>query len=181
MSYLLVVGVLTVPFSLPILRIDSTQDFADNFKFLRLPVKEFNGQNFNGSPFLSGRLGWDELVREVAETYDGLPAEDRAVAGIYADWYMPAGAIDQLGSQYNLPHAVSGSLTYYLWGPGYSWDVMIIITNKTNNMAVFFEECELKRTVQHEYNVPVSRLVIFVCRKPKVSPDVIWSSMKSYR
>ena len=75
---------------------------------LHLTVKEFNGMTFIHSPFLAGRLGWEELVREVAGVYDELPAEDRAVAGIYADWYMPAGAIDQLGPQYGLPHAVSG-------------------------------------------------------------------------
>jgi hypothetical protein len=180
-AYLLAVGVITAPLTLPILPAKLLPSFADTFMSLSPPVKEFNGQTFSYSPLLPGRLGWDELVQKVAGVYDELPAKDRAVAGIYTDWYMPAGAIDQLGPQYGLPHAVSGSLTYYLWGPGYSWGVMIIVTNKTNNMAVFFDECELKETVQHEYDVPVSRLVIYVCRKPKVSSDVIWSSMKSYR
>ena len=94
---------------------------------------------------------------------------------------MPAGAIDQLGSQYGLPHAVSGHLTYYLWGPGYSWEVMIIITGRTNNMAVFFDECELKTVSKRGDDALGGDLYIHVCRKPKVSPDVIWSSMESYR
>jgi hypothetical protein len=72
-------------------------------------------------------------------------------------------------------------LTYYLWGPGYSWDVMIVVTSKTNNLSVFFDECEMKKAVQTEYDVPVGRLFIFVCRNPEVPADVIWSSMKSYR
>jgi hypothetical protein len=117
----------------------------------------------------------------VAEVYDELPAEDRAIAGIYSDWYMPAGAVDQLGPQYGLPHAVSGSLTYYLWGPGFSWDTMIIVTGRVNNLAVFFDECEVKREVQFKYEVPFGKLFIHVCKKPKVPADVIWSSMKSYR
>jgi hypothetical protein len=113
--------------------------------------------------------------------YDALPEEERKVVGIYTDWYMSAGAIDQLGPQYGLPHAVSGSLTYYLWGPGYSWDVMIIVSETPNTVALFFDECELKGTVQHQYDPPVGRPSISVCRRPKVPPDVFWPNIKSYR
>jgi hypothetical protein len=180
-AYLLAVGLLTIPLSLPILPADLLPAYAGAFRFLYPPQKEFNGATWSYSPLLTGRLGWDELVREVAGVYDDLPAEDRAVAGIYTDWYMSAGAIDQLGPQYGLPHAVSGSLTYYLWGPGYSWDVMIIVTDKTNNVSVFFDACELKTVVPYDYDPPVGRPYLYVCRKPKVSADAIWSSMKSYR
>ncbi len=102
------------------------------------------------------------------------------MAGIYTDWYMQAGAIDQLGPAYGLPHAVSPSLTYYLWGPGYSWEVMLLVTPRTNNLSVFFDACELKGPVQ---SVPGGQggLYIFVCRTPKVPANVIWSSLKSYR
>ena len=180
-AYLLVVGAVAIPLTLPILPANLLPAFADNFKSLSPTVKEFNGQAFKYSPLIFGRLGWDELVQEVARVYNELPAEDRKIAGIYADGYGPAGAIDQLGPKYGLPHAVSGALTYYLWGPGYSWDVMIIITNKTNNMSVFFDECELKTTIHYEYDVPFGPPYIYVCRKPKVSADVIWSSVKSFR
>ncbi|MCL4271314.1 MAG: glycosyltransferase family 39 protein [Anaerolineales bacterium] len=180
-AYLVAVGVVVIPLSLPILPMDATAKFADTFKPLYRPVKEFNGVTFVHSPLLSGRLGWEELVREVGGVYDALPEAERTVAGIYTDWYMSAGAIDQLGPQYGLPHAVSGSLTYYLWGPGYSWDVMIIVSEHPNTVALFFDECELKGTVQHQYDPPVGRPTILVCRSPKVSPDVFWPNMKSYR
>ena len=95
---------------------------------------------------------------------------------------MPAGAIDHLGPQYGLPHAVSGSLTYYLWGPGYSWDTMIIIGGKINNLDVFFKECELKREVQDKYDLQMmGKLYIHVCRKPVIPADRIWATMKMYR
>jgi hypothetical protein len=154
--------------------------FADRFRIFYQPLREFNVA-WSYPPFLTGRLGWDELVREVARVYDELPAEERVIAGIYADWYMPAGAVDLLGPQYGLPHAVSGFLTYYLWGPGYSWDVMILVTSRTNNMSAFFDECELKVVGQHVYDAPVGQPYIYVCRKPKVPADVIWSSVKSFR
>jgi 4-amino-4-deoxy-L-arabinose transferase-like glycosyltransferase len=96
-AYLLITGVSSVLISLPILPIDRVQAFANAFKPLNPPIKEFNGLTFYTSPILSGRLGWEELVQDVAEVYDELPQKDRAIAGIYADWYSPAGAIDELG------------------------------------------------------------------------------------
>ena len=179
--YLLVGGILAFPLSLPILPFDQVLVLVEKYKSLYPPMKEFNGSAVSAAEILSGRIGWGEAVREVARVYDDLPAEERAVAGIYTDWYPDAGAIDQLGPQYGLPHAVSGSLTYYLWGPGYSWEVMILLTNRTNNMSVFFEECELKTVIENEPNRFMFSHHIFVCRKPKVSADTIWSSVKLFR
>jgi hypothetical protein len=179
-AYLLAGGMLVIPFSLPIVPADQLPAFATTFN-LDLPLKDFKGAAWRYSPLLSGRLRWDELVQDVAKVYDELPSKDRAVAGIYTDWYSPAGAIDLLGPQYGLPLAVSGALTYYLWGPGYSWEVMIIVTDKTNELAAFFEACERKATARYEYDVPVGRPQIYVCRKPKASAETIWRSQKLYR
>ncbi len=180
--YLFVTGVYILPASLPILPLDHFQSFyGETGKPLYQSVKEFNGAPSYYPFLLSGRIGWDKLTQDVAGVYDKLPAQDRAVAGIYADFWMDAGAIDLLGPQYGLPHTVSGSLTYYLWGPGYSWDVMIIITTKTNPLAVFFDECELQATTQRGFDTSTGPVSIFVCRKPKISADKIWGGLKSYR
>jgi 4-amino-4-deoxy-L-arabinose transferase-like glycosyltransferase len=178
--YLLAAGAINISFSLPVIPMDLLPAVIRPFQYLYQPLREFNYGSNNPPIFLSGRVGWEDLVREVAGVYNSLPPEDRSVAGIYADFYVTAGAVDQFGPQYKLPHAVSGSLTYYLWGPGYSWDVMIIITDRTNKMAVFFEKCEQKAVTQREY-VGSTRFYIFVCRKPKVPPDAIWSSVKYFQ
>ncbi|CAG0933521.1 hypothetical protein TFLX_03090 [Thermoflexales bacterium] len=177
--YLLAGGVLAVPLSLPIVPPDQLSTLADPFNHLR--PQDFNGGSSRYSPLLTGRLRWDELVQDVAQVYNDLSPQDRAVAGIYADWYSSAGAIDLLGPRSGLPHAVSGALTYYLWGPGYSWEVMIIVTDKSNEMTVFFDECERAATARYEYDSPVGRPNFYICRKPKISADEIWSSMALYR
>ena len=177
--YLLAGGVLAVPLSLPIVPPDQLSAFADPSSNLR--TRDFNGGSSQYSPLLTGRLRWDELVQDVAQVYEELPPQDRAIAGIYADWYASAGAIDLLGPQYGLPHAVSGALTYYLWGAGYSWDVMIVVTDKSNELAVFFDECTLTATARYEYDLPVGHPNFYVCRNPKISADKIWSSLELYR
>jgi hypothetical protein len=180
-GYLIVIGVLAALLVLPIMPPDRLPAHVDRFKVLYHTIREFRGVYWQYPPTLSGRLGWDGLVEDVAAVYDALPEEDRAIAGIYSDWYMPAGAIDMLGPQYDLPHAVSGSLTYYLWGPGYSWEVMVMVGRRTNDAGVFFEECELKHIAEYDLTQPVNQPYIYVCRKPKVTADVIWGGTKNFR
>ena len=175
--YLLIVGMVNVSFSLPVIPIDQLPDVTGSYQYLYAPLREFNGGSNNPPIFLSGRIGWEELVRDVADVYNALSPEDRAVAGIYADVYPTAGAIDQFGPEYGLPHAVSESLTYYFWGPGNSWDVMLIISDRMNSMSVFFDKCEQKTVTEREY---VGRLhfYIFVCRDPKVPINRIWTKVR---
>lgn len=178
-------GILVTPLTLPILPLESLSAYVNKFEFIDNPTEEFNN-NYSEYPINLGlRIGWEELVSKVAEVYNELPPEDRKVAGIYANWYGPASAIDYFGPQYGLPHAVSGHLTYYLWGPGYSWDVMIMLTNNispvnTTTMSLFFSECELKGRVFNPYTIPLNQLNIYVCRKPLLSPEEIWKKMEFY-
>jgi hypothetical protein len=175
--YLLIVGLVNVSFSLPVIPMDHLSEVIGSYKFLYAPLREFNGGSNNPPIFLSGRMGWDALARDVADVYHALPPQDRAVAGIYTDVYPTAGAIDQFGPQYGLPHAVSESSTYYFWGPGYSWDVMILVSDRMNNMAVFFDTCEQKAVTQREY-VGRLRFYIFVCRDLKVPVNKIWTKVR---
>jgi hypothetical protein len=175
--YLLIAGMVNVSFSLPVIPINLLPDVIGSYKYLYAPLKEFNGGSNDPPIFLSGRVGWEELARDVADVYNALPPEDHAVVGIYADVYPTAGAIDQFGPQYGLPHAVSESLTYYLWGPGYSWDVMIIISDRMNSMSVFFDKCEQKAISQREY-VGRLRFYIYVCRDLKVPVNRIWTKAR---
>jgi hypothetical protein len=166
--------------------IESLPAYSDPFEFLTNSTKEFNFESSEYPINLALRIGWEELVAKVADVYNGLPPEDRAVAGIYTNWYAPASAIDYFGPRYGLPHAVSGHLTYYLWGPGYSWKVMILLTNdvspiNTVSMSLFFEECQLKGRVFNPYTIPFNQLNIYVCRKPLMPPGEIWAHVKMYQ
>jgi len=179
-------GVLVAPSSLPILPIESLPAYVDRFGFLFNAHKVFNASDSDYPIQLGLRIGWEEMVRRVAAVYNGLSPEDRRVAGIYANWFAPASAIDFFGSQYGLPHAVSGHLTYYLWGPGYSWDVMILLANdfppiNTVSMSRYFEACALQGRVFNPYTIPINQLNIYVCRRPMLSPAEIWRQVEFYQ
>ena len=177
-GYVLSTGLFVLPASLPILSIDSIYSLPRSVKFWYQSIREFNAGSSYAPVLLTGRVGWDGFVRDVADVYEQLPPEERVVAGIYTDWYHTASAIDMYGPQYGLPHAVSGSLTYYLWGPGYSWDVMLIVTGRTNYLSMFFDECEQEADTGDD---SPDQFYIYVCKKPNIPVDMIWPNLKNYR
>ena len=174
-------GILVLPSSVPLLPIPQLKAYARHFSFLWEPIKDFNSPKSEYPQEFSNRIGWDELVEQVAHVYNGLSAEDKKKAGIWGDWYGPAGAIDVLGAKYGLPRAVSGHMNYYLWGPGeYSWDVMIFVTGAMDQLKGFFWEVDMKTVIQNDFAMPYNRLIIYVCRHPTIPPAAIWKYVKTY-
>jgi hypothetical protein len=179
-------GILVAPASLPILPIESLPAYFERVSFFDNSTLQ-SDVSYSEYPINLGlRIGWEELVGKVAEVYNGLPPEDRKVAGIYANWYAPASAIDFFGPQYGLPHPVSGHLTYYLWGPGSSWEVMLMLTNNlspinTTSLSLYFKECALKGRAFNEYTIPLNQLNIYVCRHPALPPEEIWQQLELYQ
>jgi hypothetical protein len=174
-------GLLVAPVTLPLLPLDLLPSYARVFGFLYKPVKDFNDPKSEYPQEFSNRIGWDDLVRTVAEVYHGLSPEDKAKAGIFCDWFGPAGAIDLLGPRYGLPHAVTGHLAYYSWGPGEnSWDVMILVSATIDTWRGFFEDVQEKAVITNDYAMPYNRNTVYVCRKPRMHPKVIWAYIKGY-
>jgi hypothetical protein len=181
--YLTAAGALVAPANLQIVPIDGLRAWADRFGFLYQSVKDYTYTKPEIPQEFAMRIGWENLVQAVARVYHELPPEDRAKAGIWADWYGPAGAIDLFGPRYGLPHAVSGHKTYYLWGPGeYSWDVMIVVTSiNTRNFLMSYLTMDLKDVVQNEHAMPWDREIgIYVCKNLTVSKEGLWEAMRLY-
>lgn len=81
------------------------------------PVKaETHMQSLLMQP-IADQFGWEQMVQEVAAIYNGLPQGERSRTGILTGNYGEAGAIDQFGFRYGLPHAWSRHQNYWLWGP----------------------------------------------------------------
>jgi hypothetical protein len=182
LSSLLLAGVVIAPPNLPLLPPPVMTKYADSFGFLYKPIKAGPFPTTDFPPILENRLGWDKLAQIVAAVYDGLPEEERADVGIYADWFGPAGAINHFGPVYGLPRAVSGHLTYYLWGPGYSWNEMIVATINIDGFRYFFGDIQQKALFVNEHASPVSTNIgVYVCKAPIKSAKVIWTYLKLYK
>jgi hypothetical protein len=129
------------------------------------------------------RFGWQELAEQVAETYRGLPDEDRADCIIWGRNYGNAGALNYYGRPLGLPAAVSTHNNYHLWGPGRnSARVVITVGIGPEDLGGTFDEyVEVGRT-HARYAMPDETGVgIWLCRGLRVPLGEVWRLGKVYR
>jgi hypothetical protein len=180
-SFLLAGGILVAPASLPILPLDLLPAYSGTFGFLFKPVKDYTIPKPPYPWHFSMRIGWEELVSKVAEVYDGLPPEDREKAVIWASLFNEAGAIDLYGPRHGLPHAVSGHLQYYLWGPGQkSWDIVIAVTPDLIRISRCYWEIEKKAYVGNRFRPYGDYICVCRVRQNRMSREVIWPILKEW-
>jgi len=123
---------------------------------------------------IADQLGWPEMVRQVADIYNSLPAAERSETGIWAGNYGEAGAINLFGPRYGLPTAYSRHQNHWYWGPPpqvyknlivIEWSREDVQDNCTSYQA--FEHYE--RFGMAEENTP-----IYLCRGVKFDIQKIW-------
>src|ERR1700692_4695946 len=65
---------------------------------------------------LREEIGWNELVKTVADIRDSFPAEKRENVGVLGGNYGEQGAIELFGPAYHLPAPISGTNSAWLRG-----------------------------------------------------------------
>jgi hypothetical protein len=130
---------------------------------------------------LGDQFGWEQLVQEVAAIYHALPEAERARAGIFANNYGEAGAINLFGPRYGLPRAVSGHQTYFLWGPGgFEGDVMIVLQDRRENLERVCDTVEEAGVHFHRWGMAEENRPIYVCRGLHPPLSVLWPRVKHW-
>lgn len=120
-----------LPMLLPVLPLNQTLGF---FTYCRTHLSAFNfaatWEDHKIHPTTQDygdMLGWDELSKKVADTYNSLTPEQQKHTIIVADNYGEAGAIHHYGKQYNLPEIISLDSSFGLWAPPDVGDAQYII------------------------------------------------------
>jgi|HubBroStandDraft_3_1064219.scaffolds.fasta_scaffold09359_1 hypothetical protein len=130
---------------------------------------------------MADRFGWREMAQEVARIYHALPPAERARAAVFGQNYGQAGAIDHFGPALGLPKAISGHLSYYLWGPrGYTGDVMIVLDDRPEVLGRIFRSVELAGHVSHPYSMPYQHFDVYVCRGLRLPIGELWPRIKRF-
>lgn len=178
---LLLGGAAIAPMTLPVLPVETFQRYQ-----ARLGIEASSGERHEMGALpqhFADMHGWRELVDEVARVYRSLPPEERARAGIFAQNYGEAGAIDVLGRAQGLPRAVSGHNNYFLWGPGsHDGGVLIILGGDEADNRAVCPDLRREGTVRcrglcmpFEDNLPV-----YVCRGLTPPLPELWPRLKEY-
>ena len=130
---------------------------------------------------MADRFGWPEMAQVVARVYHSLPPEDQKRAAIFGQNYGQAGAIDHFGPALGLPKAISGHVSYFLWGPrGYTGDVMIVMDDDRETLQKLFRSVEYGGRVEHPYSMPYEHFDVWVCRGMREPLAVVWPRLKKY-
>jgi len=133
-------------------------------------------------PQFGFQFGWRELTDAVAQTYAGLSPDEKAEAGIFAETFGEAAALNFFGPNRGLPRAIGTHNNYWLWGPQrYSGDLMIVVSDSEERLRRRFGNVVLSRRIECEYCMPVVRSKsVFVCREPRQPLPAMWPELKDY-
>jgi len=178
-TLVIVAGTALAPLSVPIL---SPEGFLRYQKALRVEPPKAENQNNGPLPqYFADEFGWEEMVREVARIYRGLPAEEQARTAIFSNSWGSAAAVDFYGPRYGLPQAISKHNSYWIWGPGkYDGSTMIILNSDGRGDREHFQTVEAAGRVEHPYSRRDEYYTIWLCRGAKFNLQTVWPKLKSY-
>jgi hypothetical protein len=179
-SVVIVSGIIVLPLALPLVSVETLVRYQAALGVK--PASEERHQMGALPQHYADMFGWEEMTSLVAEAYRRLTPEERRRCRIFAQNYGEAGAIDVLGRRRDLPPALSGHNSYWLWGPDAgAWDVLIIIGGNREDNATFFREVMIVGQTRSQWSMPYERgLDVSIGRGPKMDIRTLWPTMKRY-
>ena len=131
----------------------------------------------------SDSIGWPEVTAQIANAWHALAPEQRAHAAILGRYYAEAGAVDEFGTEYGLPTALSPHLTYWYWKPARTDATTVVAIGYTlQEMQRYFQTTRQVGTLSNSegvHNEAWGRAVI-VCTNPIESLDAAWPSLRDF-
>ncbi len=178
-AVIVIVGVIIAPVTIPVLPVET---FIRYQRVLGMNVRFETRKTAELPQTYADMFGWPEMAATVAKVYNSIPPNERAKTAIFASNYGEAAAIDFFGPRYGLPQAISGHMSYYLWGPR-DWDgkVAIAIGVSETDLKRIFGSVDQAATLDTRYSMPDEQNPIYICRNPKLSIQHLWPLTKVYR
>jgi hypothetical protein len=130
------------------------------------------------------QIGWPAYVRQVADAYRALPADERAVAVIITGNYGEAGALGRYGGRYGLPRAYSGqNQLYYLGRPPESATTVILVGyDDASRVVARFASCTSVGRLDNGVGIDNEEQGrrIYACHDPRESWRELWPRFQHY-
>jgi hypothetical protein len=110
------------------------------------------------------------------------PARERSRACVFTSNYGEASALNFLSRKYDLPPAISGHNTYFLWEPGScTGKAMITVGVPSEQIERGYAAVERAATITCRYCMPEENGVpVYVATKPKAPIGRLWLETKHY-
>lgn len=150
------------------------------------PVNSFWWKVADGNhAMFRDEVGWIDMVETVAEIRDTVPLEERSRLGILAGNYGEAAAINVLGPAYNLPRAISGMDSFWLWGYGDPPpETVIVLGMDPSEGDALFETCSIAGANTNRYGIQNIESqyspYILLCRHLRQPWAQFWNNFLSF-
>ena len=176
---LVIVGILTIPFGVPVLPVDTFLKYSNMVPYAHA-VKTERDATADLPQLYADMFGWENMAEQIGRAYHDLPLAEQRDCAILAGNYGEAGAIDHYGPSLGLPKAISGHNSYYDWGPrSYTGSCVILFGERADDYKQYFGESTLVATITNPYVGVAERNVhVYVCRKPSAPLIVLWPNFK---
>ncbi len=134
---------------------------------------------------LREEIGWNELVRTVAQIRDSLPTEQKSHLGITTANYGEYGAIEILGRAYGLPQPIGTTNSEWFRGyPDPPPTTLIVLGLNSEQANALFTGCRLAGHTGNSLGVSNEESKyhpdIFVCGPPRMPWDQLWREHQDF-
>ena len=133
---------------------------------------------------LSATVGWRGMVRQLAAEAATLPAGERAHLVVLTGDYGAAGAVDEFGAPYGLPHAISDHNSYWMWGPAgaRTGATTLAVNEHYGDLTRIFAHVTLVGSVATPHGVWTEERgdPIWLCRGQRITWQAAWPTLRHY-
>lgn len=180
-ALLIITGVVTLPFGVPILPVDTFLRYTKLLPYAN-SVKTERDATTELPQLYADMFGWENMATQIANVYHALPQSEQAGSGcaILAGNYGEAGAIDHYGPALGLPAAISGHNSYYFWGPrAYTGSCVILFGERADELKDLFTDARFAGAITDPHAAVAERNVhVYICRKPRAPLAELWPHFK---
>jgi len=159
------------------------------FAVFVMPIASFGGAAWHVTSKLHDQfreqIGWTDLADTVAGVYNALPAEERAKTGILTGNYGEGGALNLYGPALGLPHAMSGTNSF--WYRGYDPrkpQTVIVVGLEKEEAEANFASCVVVAKNTNRFGVENEESRdhpdIYLCRRLKSTWAEFWKKFRRY-
>ena len=178
-ALLVIAGIATVPFGVPLLPVSAFLRYAN-----MIPIAQYAQTEQDATVALpqlyADMIGWQNTAETISRVYHDLPKSEQPDCAILTGNYGEAGAIDYYGPALGLPKAISGHNSYYYWGPrNYTGGCVILFGDRAEELKNLFGDVRQVATISNPLSMPIERqMPVYLCRKPRAPLAELWPHFK---
>ena len=159
------------------------------FAVFVMPIAPFAGAAWRVTSKLHDQfreqIGWTDLADTVARVYIALPAEERAKTGILTGNYGEGGALNLYGPALGLPHAMSGTNSFWYRGfDPHEPRTVIVVGLEKEEAEANFTSCAVVAKNTNRFGVENEESRdhpdIYLCRGLKSTWPEFWKKFRRY-